>query len=431
MGNQEVLSAAIYASNPDLNDPLDLAIFRYAKQQNITLDLSTVIKRYPFTEDRKKETVQLLQHTFSKGAPETIFNLCTMDAQSRNSWENTVSTLAKQGHKVLAVAKRDCEDIDFLREDAADFTLLGLLAFEDPPRPEVKEAITYCHNQGIKVLMITGDHPDTALAIGSEIGLGEKVLNAESEFSFFENGSWDFIQSIDIVARCTPMQKLKIVNRLKQDKKIVVVTGDGVNDVPALKTAHIGVVMGLRGVRSAKEVSSIIISDDNFATIIAAIQEGKKLFYNLKLSFHYLLLVHIPLVLISALVPLLGYPLVFSPIQIVLLELLIHPSAFLGFQGEVNFFSSKDLQLFPLKDVLKIIGSGVLVSFILLSCYILLIQYSQKNLVQVRDIIVSLLMLWSGLSVLHLNRYKNSPAPFFSNSCTHSTTFFPVLIFPL
>jgi Ca2+-transporting ATPase len=181
--------------------------------------------------------------------------------------------------------------------------------------------------------MVTGDHPSTARAIAAEIGLGggrPRVLamGSDREDAVALAGQED----VDVVARATPLQKLALVRALQARGEIVAVTGDGVNDVPALQQADIGIAMGERGTRSAREVSPVVLMDDNFRTIVQAVGEGRQLFRNLRLSFAYLLLVHLPLVLGAALIPLSGLPLLYLPIHIVWLELVIHPTAMLAFQ---------------------------------------------------------------------------------------------------
>jgi Ca2+-transporting ATPase len=177
--------------------------------------------------------------------------------------------------------------------------------------------------------MLTGDHPLTARAIAREAGIGgaSPVVICADDGS--ATATW---QQADVIARATPDQKLKLVLELQAAGEVVAVTGDGVNDVPALQAADVGIAMGERGTRSAREVAAIVLLDDNFRTLAGAIAEGRQLFRNLRLSFAWLLLVHIPLVLTAALVPLAGYPLLYLPVHIVWLELLIHPTAMLVFQ---------------------------------------------------------------------------------------------------
>jgi Ca2+-transporting ATPase len=404
-GEEKVLEVAYYASKPELGDPLDLAIEKYLQKNKTQFSKQNILQRFPFTEDRKRETILLANVAYTKGSPETIFQLCSQDLTSKQYWIDKIDYYATLGHKVIAVAEYNKPLVNSIDEPTDGYRFLGILAFEDPPRVEVKQAIEQCHQMGIKVMMITGDHPQTSLAIGSEIGLGSNVINAENDFQKIETSELEFLKTVDIVARCSPLQKLKIINRFKEFKEIVAVTGDGVNDVPALKVADIGIAMGRRGAKSAKEVSSIIIGDDNFATIVTAILEGKKLFSNLKLSFHYLILIHLPLVFIASLIPILGYPLVFAPLHIVLLELVIHPTAILGFQGD-NYFLSKDYTLFSQNSFFKILIPAGLITSILIAVFIILNQKYLFELKYVQNIIVSLLMLWSGALVVILNNGK-------------------------
>lgn len=339
---EQLLFWAAQASNDQGSDPIDEAILlKYSEVKGMNIH-PTFISRFPFTEDRRRETVILSMDNspiaVSKGAPETILAICSLNQLEKNSWETLITKYSNDGHKVLALAKVHSQGD---AEPSSEMEFLGLLAFEDILRVGVDEAIQYCKQQDIHVLMITGDHPATALAIAKEAGMGGKeilLLNAEKEIDKFEDKflkeNPKFFNNFDVVARCNPLQKLKIVTTLKQTGEIVAVTGDGVNDVPALKAADIGIAMGKRGTKSAKEVASIIISDDNFKTIIGAINEGRILYVNLKMSFEYLLLIHIPFVLSAAIIPLLGYSLIYKPVHIVLCELMIHPTAILAFQSK-------------------------------------------------------------------------------------------------
>jgi Ca2+-transporting ATPase len=184
-------------------------------------------------------------------------------------------------------------------------------------------------------MMITGDHSETARAVATSVGLGggsPKVLSGEELEGFTGARLAQLLEGVDVIARAMPLHKLALVRALQAAGEIVVVTGDGVNDVPALQTADVGVAMGERGTRSAREVASIVLLDDNFSSIVGAISEGRQLYRNLQLSFQYLLTFHIPLVLTATFIPLAGYPLLYLPIHIVWLEAMIHPTALLVFQ---------------------------------------------------------------------------------------------------
>lgn len=215
------------------------------------------------------------------------------------------------------------------------YRFAGLLAFEDPVREGVADAVAQAQAAGIRVIMVTGDHHATAAAVAREIGLGRGapvvVEGAELVQDLTRKGVTVSVE-IDVVARAIPAQKLDLVRALRAAGEIVAVTGDGVNDVPALQGADIGIAMGERDTRTAREVASIVLLDDNFRTIVRAIAEGRQLFRNLRLSFAYLLMVHLPLVVTAALIPFAGFPLLYLPVHIVWLELLIHPTALLVFQ---------------------------------------------------------------------------------------------------
>lgn len=340
----EIISTALAASDSTGSDPVDLAIQDMAK--SLDLQQQEKIKVFPFTESRKCEVAfaqDLNGKTkcFMKGAPETVLAASAMTDETRNEWLLKTSRWASEGHKVLACASRVLTSTELKdgSEPKTGLQFSGLLAFEDPPRAEVAEAVRQCKANRIGLLMVTGDHPQTALAIAKDIGIGGThplVASAEDEPDKFTKEALradpEFLLKLNVAARCSPLQKLWIVEALKQAGELVAVTGDGINDVPALKAADIGIAMGRRGSRSAKEVSSIVLVDDNFSTLVNAIMEGRQLFRNLKTSFEYLLLIHIPLVLTAALIPLWGYPILYLPVHIVWLELIIHPTALFAFQ---------------------------------------------------------------------------------------------------
>ncbi len=369
---------AQWASRADSSDPLDQAILGAAPALKVEGEKISV---FPFTEKRRRETAivdkgdeQLLVAV--KGAPEEIFKRIEAPASDLKPYLDLVSHLARDGHKLIACAQRFISKADWDGEEPQHgFTLVGLLAFEDPVREAVPSAIKACRQAKIHVLMITGDHPDTAGTIAREIGLGgthPQVYNAEDDD--FEQKDGTFFKSIDVVARALPAQKLAIVLALKAQGELVAVTGDGINDVPALQAADIGIAMGGRGTRSAREVASIVLLDDNFATVVGAIAEGRQLLENLKRSFQYLLTVHIPLVTTAALLPLLGFPIVYLPIHIVWIELLIHPTALLAFQDESKdeLFepSGEGSAILTKSDWWTTLSAGVLASLIIIGLYI-------------------------------------------------------------
>lgn len=330
-----VLQVATFAARPDSGDPLDQALHEAAGP----LPPATRLADFPFTEARRRETVlwRLCAGdpvAFTKGAPETVLATCELSEPERAGWLAHVEDYARSGHKVIGCARRDLPaGAPINVEPEGGFQFAGLLAFEDPVRDGVREAIADCIAAGMRVIMVTGDHPATAAAIARAIGLGgaePKVVvlapDDDAGAVLGTNGG------VHVVARATPPQKLALVKALQSEGELVAVTGDGVNDVPALRLADVGVAMGERGTRSAREVAPVVLLDDNFRTIVDAVAEGRQLFQNLRLAFAYLLLVHLPLVIGAAAIPLMGLPLLFLPIHIVWLELVIHPTAMLAFQ---------------------------------------------------------------------------------------------------
>lgn len=330
-----LLQVAAFASRPDSGDPLDQALLGAAGP----LPPVTRLAEFPFTEARRRETLVFRPDgeemaAFTKGAPETVLAMCDTPAHERADWLARVEAYASTGHKVIGCARCDLPAAASLdAEPGSGFRFAGLLAFEDPVREGVREAVAECMAAGMRVLMVTGDHPATAAAIAREIGLGGAqpgVVTLEPDDVAGE--VFRRHDRVHVVARATPPQKFDLVQALQAQGELVAVTGDGVNDVPALRLADIGVAMGERGTQSAREVAPVVLLDDNFRTIVAAVAEGRQLFRNLRLAFAYLLLVHLPLVLGAAVIPLMDLPLLFLPIHIVWLELVIHPTAMLAFQ---------------------------------------------------------------------------------------------------
>ena len=343
VGDERLLQIALLASRPASGDPLDVAIAAAAALAGVGSPGATPVASFPFTEDRRRETSVLRLDgggwlVATKGSPEVVLPLCRLAEVERAGWLDRVTELAEAGHKVIACASRALADEGEWTGGEPDrgYLFAGLLACEDPVRESVADALAQCRDAGIRTIMVTGDHPATARAVARDIGLGgaePRIVLGEDLERWAGAGARAPLAEIDVVARAIPAQKLTLVRALQAHGETVAVTGDGVNDVPALQAADIGIAMGERGTRSAREVAGIVLLDEDFGTIVRAIGEGRQLFRNLRTSFEYLLLVHIPLVVSAALVPLAGYPLLYLPIHIVWLELMIHPSALLAFQA--------------------------------------------------------------------------------------------------
>jgi Ca2+-transporting ATPase len=325
-----VLAMAAAAARLETGDPLDRAVIEAADHRHrANVPLAT----FPFTEDRRRETIiTRSEHgivAFTKGAPETVLAMCS--ERDRAAWSERLGELAAGGHKLIACASRSLAEYSGGEPDR-DFVLGGLIAIADPVRAEVPRAAEWCRANGVRIVMLTGDHPQTARAVAIEMGLAKAPVVLTGDELAAAPDVATAIRGVDVVARALPAQKLAIVRALQRAGEVVAVTGDGVNDVPALQAADVGIAMGHKGARSAREVSAVVLLDDNFGSIVAAIAEGRSLFTNLRRSFQYLLVIHIPLVLTATFIPLAGYPVLYLPIHIVWLEAIIHPTALLAFQ---------------------------------------------------------------------------------------------------
>jgi len=292
------------------------------------------VNEIPFTSETKRMTTlhkmddQIV--AFSKGAPEIIVDSCTrqlttsgetaFDPTSKERILEIARVMASDALRVLAVAARSNARIETAEHDMA---FLGLLGMIDPPRPEAKEAIQTCELAGIKVVMITGDHPLTAQAVARELGLlktGHIVTGAELE-AMSEEVFEGHVESIEVYARVSPAHKLRVVTALQNKGHIVAMTGDGVNDAPALKKADIGIAMGITGTDVTKEAAAMTLTDDNFASIVAAVEEGRGIFGNIKKYLMYLLSSNIGEILLMAGATLLGMPLPLATVQILYINL--------------------------------------------------------------------------------------------------------------
>jgi Ca2+-transporting ATPase len=272
---------------------------------------------------------------------------------------------------VIACASRDLDTGDLTgAEPDRGFTFAGLIAFEDPLREGAVEAVRRAHRAGVRLILVTGDHPVYAQAIAREVGIAddrsEVVLGESLDQAIRERGA-EFLAGLQIVARALPAQKLRLVQALRQAGEVVGVTGDGVNDVPALKAADVAIAMGESATQSAREAGAIVLLDDNLRTIVNAVAEGRQLFRNLRLSFAYLLIAHFPLITTAALIPMLGHPLLYLPVHIVWLELIIHPTAMLAFQAPAGARREGEMprrraHFFSARDWIGILGAGVLIA---------------------------------------------------------------------
>jgi Ca2+-transporting ATPase len=341
---QELLKIAFYASQKNTVDPMEKAIETcYQTYSENEVTQCELLKEYPLSKNLFAMTRALKLSNNKvficcKGSPEAVFSLCKLNLSDQTLYLAEVNKLAQKGQRVLAVAKANCDDK--LMPDTQDkfkFEFVGLLGFEDPIRPGVPEAITECKNAGIKVIMITGDFPATAKSIALQAGMhvNDSILTGAELLKMSDAQLIEKIKTVNIFARIVPEQKLQIIKALKANGEVVAMTGDGVNDAPALKAADIGIAMGGKGTDVAREASSLVLLNDDFDSIVSAIRLGRKIFDNLQKAMSYIIAIHIPIIgltLLPAFFPQL--PILLMPLHIVFLELIIDPVCSIAFESE-------------------------------------------------------------------------------------------------
>jgi len=341
---RQLIAAGCMASASETNDPMEKAIFALHADMAYEKSALDFEREYTLSKGLLMMTraYRSNSHTHyyltAKGAPEAVLNLCNSSDAERKAQLSLVRTMAEHGYRVIAVAEAQHSGESWPEtQHGFRYTFLGLLGFEDPIRPEVRQAVAECKTAGIKVCMITGDYPVTALAIAEKIGLDHRnqVMTGDDLTRLQPAELEKRIAETSVFARVQPEQKLLIVNTLKASGEIVAMTGDGVNDAPALKAAHIGVAMGAKGTDVAREAASLVLLDDNFASIVSAIRSGRRIFDNLQKAMSYILSIHIPIIALTLIPAFMGeLPVLLFPIHIVFMELIIDPVCSIAFESE-------------------------------------------------------------------------------------------------
>jgi Ca2+-transporting ATPase len=342
-----LLEYAVLASHRRAFDPMEVAIAEAAQAQlagteHLHRDWE-LVEDYPLSREllamsrvwRSPDHRHLL--VAAKGAPEAIVDLCHLPPEQCQAIAREVDALARDGLRVLAVARAAFGPPSLPpQQHDFDFAFIGLIALEDPVRPDVPAAIAECRAAGIRVVMITGDHPHTAMAIGRQAGLavdGRFLTGADLD-ALDDAALAARLADTDVFCRVQPQQKLRLVQAFQARGEVVAMTGDGVNDAPALKAAHIGVAMGARGTDVAREAAALVLLDDDFASLVTAVRDGRRVFANLRKAITFVLAVHVPIVGLSVVPVLLGWPMVLMPVHILFLQLVIDPVCSIVFEAE-------------------------------------------------------------------------------------------------
>ena len=345
-----LLAHGVLASAQKPFDPMERAFHDLAKRDgNAADDLPksdwTLLRAYPLSPDLlamshvwKTGSENKALHIAAKGAPEAIAGLCRLDAEAQARLTTSVNAMAAAGLRVLGVASATGREGALPEtQDGFAFTFLGLVGLADPLRKSVPAAVRECHHAGIRVIMITGDYPVTARAIARQAGIADaSVVTGDELAAMSDDALAACMQTVNIFARIMPEQKLRIVEALKADGEIVAMTGDGVNDAPSLKAAHIGIAMGGRGTDVAREAASIVLLDDDFGSIVKTVRLGRRIYDNLRKAMTFILAVHIPIAGLALLPLVFGLPILFGPVHIAFLEMVIDPVCSLVFEAETE-----------------------------------------------------------------------------------------------
>ena len=430
-GENRLMVFAKLACIAHAHDPMERAIHEYGTK-DIHLRALSLEREYALSSKLTAMTLVYKESAgriiATKGAPETLFHLCHLNEQEMKVWQEKLTLLARKGMRILGVAEGRIDSATLPEtQEGFSFSFLGLVAFSDPVRQEVSDTINECRTAGIRIIMLTGDHPETAATIGSEIGLSSAELLIGSDIhALTDEQLRQRLAHTEIIARLKPEQKLRIVLALQASGEIVAMTGDGVNDAPAL---NIGVAMGLKGTDVAREASSLVLLDDNFNSIVRAIRSGRRIYDNLQKAMSYVLAIHIPIIgltLLPAFVPSLA--LILLPLHIVFMELIIDPVSSIAFESEAE---EKDIMKHPPRksntrffgktEITQSIVDGLLLLGCVLVVY-LLSRYGERSELQLRSITfialvtANLLMVLSKLSmtrsILYSFTSRNKSAKF-------------------
>jgi Ca2+-transporting ATPase len=436
--NEKVLFYAMLASERDPFDAMEKGI--------VEACVSYTGKQFPenfkmIHEYSLKGQPPMMTHVYEagnsivvagKGAAERILQVCRLQETEHIKITGFVKSLAAKGFRVIAIASASPGNKNFPEhQDDFNWQFEGLLALYDPPKKNIAGILRQFSEANINVKILTGDYPETAIHLAGEIGISNylRCITGNEVTSMTESELKAVIKNTNVFARMFPDAKVKIVNALKESGDIVAMTGDGVNDGPALKAANIGIAMGKKGTQIAQQASDLVITDDNLDRIITAIREGRKIYINLKKAIRYIISIHIPIILLASLPVIIGwaYPNIFTPIHVIFLELIMGPTCSIFFEKEpveentmIQLPRKKSLSLFTANELLISVTQGIIIAASSLMVYYLFMD-AGASLEKTRTVVFITLIL-SNIFLTFANRsftksiwftirYKNSLAP--------------------
>ncbi len=418
---QELLSLSMWASEPIAFDGMEIALHEAYSKLEITDERPNfkLIHEYPL-EGKPPMMTHIFENKTgtriiaAKGAPEAIIACSQLSKEEIQKIDNAIESMSKEGFRVLGVGVSDFSEKEFPKtQQEFSFTFLGVVAFYDPPKENIKAVFDTFYNAGIQVRIITGDNAKTTSTIAGLVGIrnAEKTLNGDELMKLDDAALKEKVMETTIFTRMFPEAKLKIIEALKANNQIVAMTGDGVNDGPALKSAHIGIAMGQKGTEIAKQAANLILIDDDLAKMTDAIAMGRKIYINLKKAIQYIISIHIPIVLIVFIPLVLGwiYPNIFSPVHIIFLEIIMGPTCSIIYENEPmesNLMLQKPRPItntfFNLKEITISIIQGLVITLGLLFVY----QYcvSENCTENVTRTVVFLTLIASNIFLTLANR---------------------------
>jgi Ca2+-transporting ATPase len=432
----ELIRVAMFASEPIPFDPMEVALHD-AYKSHMTNDERTdskLVHEYPLGGKPP-----MMTHVFqnsagvkiiaAKGAPEAIINVSPLDDERKTKINDAIKTLSLDGYRLLAVGETSWNDNNYpATQQEFKFNFKGLVAFYDPPKKNIQSVLASFYKAGIQVKIITGDNAETTSAIAKQIGFKgfDKTISGDELMKLNEEELKQRVEDTQIFTRMFPEAKLKIINALKAKNEIVAMTGDGVNDGPALKAAHIGIAMGKKGTEIAKQAASLILLEDDLSKMVDAIAMGRKIYTNLKKAIQYIISIHIPIIL-TVFIPLaLGwvYPNIFLPVHIIFLELIMGPTCSIIYENEpmeANAMSQKPRPFtstfFKVRELIASIIQGLVITVGTLGVYqygvyVGLNEASTRTLVFTNLIVANIFLMLVNrsfyYSMLSTLRYKNN-----------------------
>lgn len=407
----------------DAYDPMEKAMLLHCKSKNITiceLFCGELVMEYPFTNDTK-----MMGHVWkrqdniiiaAKGSPEQVLTLCSLSYEERKLVDDKIYEMSQSGLRVIAVAEMEVGDINSVPSTLTEckLKLSGLIGLADPPRESVKQDIKNCTKAGVRVVMITGDNGITASSIAKQICMpnSDKIITGDDLNKMSDEVLRERIRDVSIFSRVIPEHKMRIVKAFKDNGEVVAMTGDGVNDAPALKYADIGIAMGKRGSEVSREAADLILLDDNFSTIVDTVKDGRRIYDNIRKAVGYVFTIHIPIALASLFAPLLGINpsyLMLLPLHVVLLELVIDPTCSIVLErqpAEKDIMERKprnpNEKLLTAKTLSKSIIQGLVIFVASFGTYFVILENNLENAAIARTMGLAIILL-SNILLVQVN----------------------------